>query len=104
MNAFVLSLALLATGCTLTVQIPEEKAFHGNPKAPVMAITWIAVDDPTSECKRLLPKDQAFHPVVAACASWDFEKRKCTIVTGKPTSHQVLGHEVRHCFEGAFHD
>ena len=27
-----------------------------------------------------------------------------TIITGVETSHAILGHELRHCFEGRFHD
>ena len=27
----------------------------------------------------------------------------CTIITGKTTDHETVGHEVRHCFQGSFH-
>jgi hypothetical protein len=97
-------LALLATGCSMTVHLPEEQAFVPAPKAQLMTITLITADDPTAECKRLHPKELAFHPIVAACAAWDFEKKTCTVVVGKPTTNHVIGHEIRHCFEGAFHD
>ncbi|WP_416548599.1 hypothetical protein ACHEXK_06730 [Limnohabitans sp. DCL3] len=39
----------------------------------------------------------------AACAIWDVTTQECLIITGPQTSHLVLGHEVRHCFEGHFH-
>jgi len=106
MKTLVLSLALslLATGCSMTVPLRADEAFDGLPKAPTMAITWVAVDDPTTECKRLYPKQVGHHPVIAACAHWDFEAKTCKVVTGRLTSHAVLGHEIRHCFEGAFHD
>jgi len=29
---------------------------------------------------------------------------RCTIYTSTETTHAVLGHELRHCYEGAFHD
>jgi hypothetical protein len=39
-----------------------------------------------------------------ACAFWNVRRRECTIVTPTITGYNYLGHELRHCFEGAFHD
>jgi hypothetical protein len=39
-----------------------------------------------------------------ACAFWNVRRKECTIVTPVTTGFNYLGHEVRHCFEGAFHD
>jgi hypothetical protein len=99
-----LALAVLASGCSMTMQIPEEQAFTPAPKVQGIAVHWIAADNPTAECKRQFPKALGFHPFVPACAGWDYNKMVCVIVTGKTATHQILGHEVRHCFEGAFHD
>ena len=38
-----------------------------------------------------------------ACAVWTVSKRHCTIITTPNPNHVVLGHELRHCFEGKFH-
>ena len=38
-----------------------------------------------------------------ACAVWSVPKQECRIITGSLVSHVVLGHELRHCFEGHFH-
>jgi hypothetical protein len=99
-----IAFAVLSTGCTMTVQLPKEDAFTPVPKAKQMTITLITAADPTAECKRLHPKELAFHPVVAACAAWNFDNNTCTVVVGNPTTNNVIGHEIRHCFEGAFHD
>jgi hypothetical protein len=100
-----LALAVLAAGCsTMTVHIPKEDAFTPAPKVQGIAVHWIASADPTAECKRQFPNAFGFHPLVPACAGWDHEKLVCVIVTGKTATHQILGHEVRHCFEGKFHD
>lgn len=94
----------LLTGCASMLTIPSEGRFDALPSAPEMRITWRAVDDPTAACKALFPMAMAYHPVIAACAGWDAAKRECTVVTGLVTTHQILGHEVRHCFQGDFHD
>lgn len=39
-----------------------------------------------------------------ACAYWNVKRRECTVVTPEVTGYNYVGHEVRHCFEGAFHD
>jgi hypothetical protein len=33
-----------------------------------------------------------------------FNKTRCIIYTERETTHETLGHELRHCFYGAFHD
>ncbi len=38
-----------------------------------------------------------------ACAVWNVKTNVCTIMTEAHASEEVLGHEVRHCFEGHFH-
>lgn len=48
------------------------------------------------------------HPITPtsrpmACAYWNTRRQECTIVTPLQTGYNYLGHELRHCFEGAFH-
>ncbi len=38
-----------------------------------------------------------------ACAVWNVNTNVCTIISGPHAPVEVLGHEVRHCFEGHFH-
>ena len=38
-----------------------------------------------------------------ACAIWSAAANECRVITGPNPNHVVLGHEVRHCFEGHFH-
>jgi hypothetical protein len=89
--------AILISGCAYN--IPKEEAFEPKPLSTVMQVRWIAVEDPNRACKRFGPM-----PIVGACAIWDFAKQTCTVITGQITTMQALGHEVRHCFEGDFHD
>jgi hypothetical protein len=39
-----------------------------------------------------------------ACAFWNVRRKECTIITPLETGYNYLGHELRHCFDGAFHD
>jgi hypothetical protein len=38
-----------------------------------------------------------------ACAVWNVKTNVCTIFTEPHAPDEVVGHEVRHCFEGHFH-
>jgi hypothetical protein len=38
---------------------------------------------------------------VQACTFW--EGKNCTIILGIKTNNDILGHEMRHCLQGAFH-
>ena len=66
-------------------------------------VNWLVVDNVQRTCE-LESRKRGFGGFgygVAACSFWS--GATCTIVTGtKPTMHQV-GHEIRHCFQGAFH-
>lgn len=39
-----------------------------------------------------------------ACAFWNVRRNECTVVTPELTAYNYIGHELRHCYEGAFHD
>ena len=39
-----------------------------------------------------------------ACAFWNVRRNECTVVTPETTAYNYLGHELRHCFDGGFHD
>lgn len=39
---------------------------------------------------------------IRACAYW--RKNWCLIITGKTTTLHSVGHEIRHCFQGDWHD
>jgi len=72
---------------------------------PEVKLRWLVREDVAQYCARAIQmgQEQAFITPPLACAVWNKSTQECTIVTGTTTSHMVLGHEVRHCFEGHFH-
>lgn len=66
-------------------------------------VFWRQVDDVDSECRlkgAVVPIGQK----IIGCASYTLSRDVCTIITGKITDHEILGHELRHCFEENWHD
>lgn len=70
-------------------------------------ITWEQVDDVQQACDKESKRRGlgGFKIQVEACSFWG--KRLtidvCHIITEKKTDLDTLGHEMRHCFQGAFH-
>jgi hypothetical protein len=81
----LLALAALLTGCAT-----HFTAASTNPG--MRFVEWRTSED-LRECRPL--RD------VAGCAVWN--ETTCTIYTLPMTSHEILGHELRHCFEGNYH-
>lgn len=89
---------LLLTGCALT----HDPTFTVPDDLPTKAVQMVVAVDVTAECKARFPEYLGKHPVILACAGWD--DSDCTIVVGENTTHAAIGHELRHCFMGFYHD
>jgi hypothetical protein len=86
----------------------EEELFSArNRTAEKMLIHWEPVHDVTATCNEERRKrgKPPYGPSVLACAFWDHDPgdSRCRIYTSLDTSIESLGHELRHCFQGAFH-
>jgi hypothetical protein len=80
-----------------------DEAFEARPKPTASVIRWVVSDDPDTECRQAAgQKLQDRRGEIRACAV--YTSKTCTIITSVETSHAILGHELRHCFEGRFHD
>jgi len=68
-------------------------------------LRWEVRDDVAAYCAAAtgMGKERAYNTPPLACAIWSVSAKECTIVTAKVTTHLALGHELRHCFEGHFH-
>lgn len=71
-------------------------------------ITWETVDDIHTTCNKLniQLRGKPYTYTVDACSTWSHNvlgQYECHIITSKTTNNDILGHEVRHCFQGAFH-
>ena len=71
-------------------------------------ITWKPVDNVQEECNKIQTKlnGKPYQYKVMACSEWKenlFFSDECVIITSKNTTMWTIGHEVRHCFQGAYH-
>ena len=84
---------------------PIGAAFEAPIGKRAMQITWVAAKDPAQECKsRSDALKRYWYTPFLGCAIWSEADAKCVIVTPTKTDHETLGHELRHCFMGQFHD
>jgi len=104
------ALACLLSGCVATmtppkvdqvrfVPMPREQRTIDEPR-----VKFLPREDGHEYCARItgIPVTPSAKPM--ACAFWNVRRKECSIVTPLTTGYNYLGHELRHCFEGAFHD
>lgn len=79
--------------------LPAEQRVLQEPK-----VKYLARKDGYEFCARItgIPISSNSRPM--ACAFWNVRRSECTVVTPEVTAYNYLGHELRHCFDGAFHD
>lgn len=102
----LLAVALLS-GC-YTIATTEYADFAAqSPDKRVMNtvnLNWEIRPDAAEYCAKISNKvGAAMATPAVACATWSAETKRCTIITTPNPNHVVIGHEVRHCFEGHFH-
>jgi len=103
MKSLILIAASLLTGCASMYSVPHEPDFTPNPVDHPVKITFVQVQDVAAECRARFPKMLGSYLKMFGCAGWTADKTQCTVVVGTDAIPQVIGHEVRHCFEGSFH-
>ncbi len=103
--------ALLLSACeTVTLTPPKVDQVRFTPMPTIQRtiaepkIKFLPRHDGFEYCSRItgVPITPTSRPM--ACAFWNVRRQECTIVTPLSTGYNYLGHELRHCFEGAFHD
>ena len=79
-----------------------ENPFIVNNKTTKSVVTWTVVEDVQGECERAGSKPGR---EVLACSTQQQQGGiiVCNIITGPETTLHIIGHEMRHCFEGHWH-
>jgi hypothetical protein len=99
---FILAIALLALSGCATSQTPNPAyniQFEAQPNLPEKSIRWVVVENVSAVCQNKIPALSGQR--ILACS--EYNNRACTIYTGRTTDMAIVGHEIRHCFEGAWH-
>ena len=98
----LIACSLLLAGCN---------TFHSTPVTNESLITWVRFDDTNKvddKCRRLSGTLLTGRRI-KGCAQYNLIEHLCTIYSYNPRSLDdeyicTLGHEVKHCFDGAYHN
>ena len=106
-RALVLLSLVLLSGCYTLAQ-SEYENFAAQPiDKRIMndiQLSWDIRPDAAEVCAKISKSSHTNNGTAPiACAVWTVAKKHCTIITTPNPNHVVLGHELRHCFEGQFH-
>ena len=81
--------------------------FEAQERYEDVTVGWIVTDDVAQTCNMafaLSGNRVRYNDSILACAVVYRVSNTCVIYTAKRLSLAVLGHEIRHCFEGAWHE
>ena len=73
--------------------------FEARPNLPEKIIRWVVVENVSAVCQNKMPALAGQR--ILACS--EYNNHTCTIYTGLVTDMAIVGHEIRHCFEGQWH-
>lgn len=78
-------------------------------QAKTVNVTVLVVEDDINQACNEANKKAGrgyFRQFVAGCAYWSLNKepRVCLILVSKFTNNDIIGHELRHCLVGTFHE
>ena len=103
----LLGISMASSAVSITIKDDPYEVFSIAEKMYDTAeIRIMAVNDVSNRCQEESRKRGfgGFPYAVFACSFWnEGGSRRCTIFLGKKTNMHQLGHEVRHCYQGAWH-
>lgn len=93
------------------VETPYDQFTNEKNFTDTTTITWRAVDNVKESCNAEAVRKgyKEFHIGNKNMDACSFRERvdnkdTCVIITAKTTNYWNIGHEVRHCFQGKFHE
>lgn len=76
-------------------------------------VKWVkfdSIDAVRTHCKSLVKRKEPVGKIFKACATFDLKAHTCAIYAVEPDPNKpfgekmtLFGHELYHCFEGAYH-
>jgi hypothetical protein len=104
----LMACTLQVAACSHIVIVPAEEYKYFEAKKPSLRIIeapkifFSFANNTDIICETLIGKLQTNERYLG-CAHWQPSAQKCTVFVPPNIENVILGHEVRHCFEGAFH-
>jgi len=102
---------LLFVSNAWAVETPYDKFSNDQNFTNTTTITWRTVENVKAACdaenaRRGFKPFEIGNKNMDACSFRDKadNKNNCIVITAKKTNYWDIGHEVRHCFQGKFHE
>jgi hypothetical protein len=103
----IFAVFLMAISLQASASGRHDLDFEAQDRYEDVRIAWYVVQDVPQTCAMagaLKGARTRYNPNMIACAVRFLDGQACVIYTARRLSLAVLGHEVRHCFEGAWHE
>ena len=109
MKYLLILVLVVLTGCatgptnTVVLNFNEDQRFTTPAGVTARRIVWVTLsyEELQTKCLSITGTRPGAFKRFLGCAA--IGGQSCTVYTATDTNHQLLGHEVRHCFHGNFH-
>jgi hypothetical protein len=105
---FLITLSVFMMSCSSVFVVPLEEYEYFDAKQYSLRsieapkISFIFSNDSAKACEKLMGRLE-INKKYLGCANWQKSEGTCTVFVPYFVQNVILGHEIRHCFEGAFH-
>lgn len=102
---FIISFLLFFTANA--AESPYDKFTSKNNFTDKTTVKWVQSDNVLESCN-IERRKRGFSDIkqqIDGCSTWDktLFGNTCLIITPRKVTYWTFGHELRHCFQGAFH-
>lgn len=108
MKKTLLVLAVVSSNVFAYTEDPHHAFDMTHNEVNSFQVTFQVANDVNAACLAASKKrgGGGFGYRVDACSFWDdtVSGRKCTVITQPSANFHTVGHEIRHCLQGVFHD
>ena len=100
----LITIVIFATSANAENWKDPESRFNATLKRDKSTITWQLTDNVQKTCDTESRRRGlgGFKYSVDACSFWEGDS--CIIITARNTTLHEIGHEMRHCFQGNYHN
>jgi hypothetical protein len=103
----IILVLLLLTACSTDQDYYDKPTTEISAATREVKVVWRQVKDVDSYCRKYYPNNLEYvNGRILGCSAWTVgvKEERCTIILEENSKLETIGHELKHCFDGHFHN